>query len=369
MANNLNVGVVGAGYAGKLHLNVLKKIKNVQIQTICDLNQGIISQLAKEYRVPTYYTNFNTMLDEENLDFITICTPPKTHAPLSIKAIKSGLHVLIEKPFTETSKEALDIVNTLKSTGNNVKVGVVHNVLFYRVVQQGLEIIRRGEIGRLLNLIIIRTSPFDRDPFISNKNHWVHKIPGGRVCECIPHQIYTAQEFMDNPKVRDVSAKKFGSAPWVSFDEVNVILESDSAFGSIYWSRNTSKFEDSIYLIGSKGTLKIELQSGTIIKIRGSSEQKRKSKSGKLDQIKEPIQYTLSESRQLLSSLIDYHGRLFLHRCGIRQAYLSPHDICLRSFVDNIINDQEPYVNAQKGYDCIRVVEEICTYLQNINRR
>ena len=369
MSNKLRAGVVGAGYAGKLHLNVLKKIKNVQIQTICDLNQDIISQLAKEHRVPTYYTDFNTMLDKENLDFITICTPPKTHAPLSIKAIKSGLHVLIEKPFTETTKEALDIVNTWKSTGNKVKVGVVHNVLFYQVVQQGLKIFRRGEIGRLLNLIIIRTCPFDRDPFISDKDHWVHKIPGGRVCECIPHQVYSAQEFMKDLKVRDVSAKKIGSAPWVSFDEVNITLESDLVFGSIYWSRNTSKSEDSIYLIGSEGSLKIELESGTIVKIRRSPEEKKANKHVKLERFQEQIKYTLSESQQLLSSLVSHHGRLILYQFGMKRAYLSPHDICLRSFVDDIINDREPYVNAQKGYDCMRIVEDICTHLQKINKK
>ena len=98
-------------------------------------------------------------------------------------------------------------------------------------------------------------------------------------------------------------------------------------------------------------------------------EEKKANKHVKLERFQEQIKYTLSESQQLLSSLVSHHGRLILYQFGMKRAYLSPHDICLRSFVDDIINDREPYVNAQKGYDCMRIVEDICTHLQKINKK
>ncbi|GAF82405.1 unnamed protein product, partial [marine sediment metagenome] len=79
---------------GKIHLRTLKHIKNVEIKTICDLNQDVVSKVAQEFGVQKYHTDFNTMLSETKLDFITICTPPSTHANLCIKAIESGVHVL-----------------------------------------------------------------------------------------------------------------------------------------------------------------------------------------------------------------------------------------------------------------------------------
>lgn len=359
MQNNLKVGVVGVGFAGRIHIATLRRIRNVQIQTICDLNYDVVSRTACEWSIPSYYTDVNNMLNNEELDFITICTPPNTHAQISVKAIESDVHVLIEKPFTETKKEAKIILNVLADIGKNIKVGVVHNQLFHPLIRKGRKIFERGEIGHLLNIIIIRTIPFNRDHFISNWGHWCHKIPGGRICEALPHQIYLAQEFMNNVNVSGVKAKKLGAHPWVSFDEVQITLESNSAIGSIYWFRNAGKNEYSIFLIGSKGTLKIDLNSGAIVKTQGLSSSKKF----------EQILYTLSEIRQLSSSVINHYGRLFLSSCGLKRAFVSPHETCIRSFVDSILNDQEPYVNAQKGYDCTRVVEEICINLESIRKR
>lgn len=349
------MGVVGAGLAGKAHIKYLKRIKNVEIKTICDLNQDVVSKVAQEFGVPTYHTDFNNMLSETKLDFITICTPPSTHANLCIKAIESGLHVLVEKPFTETAQEALSILNALENT-NNIKVGVIHNMLFSRTVQKARELVKNGEIGNILNVNIIRAAPFDVDIFISDSNHWCHMMTGGRVCEALPHKIYLAQEFMKKPKVKNILAKKRSNAPWVSFDELFITLESDSSIGSIYWSSNAGKHEYFIYLIGSEGTLKIDLYSGIIVKIRRSSISNKYVR----------IPYFLGEIRQSLSSFISHNGRLFLSLCGISHVYYTPHEVCFYSFIDSIINNQEPYINAQKGYDCVLLVEEICTYLQKL---
>lgn len=349
------MGVVGAGLAGKTHLKYLKRVKNVEIKTICDINQDVVSKVAQEFGVPTYYTDFNTMLSEIKLDFITICTPPSTHAKLCIKAIESGLHVLVEKPFTETAQEALSILNILENN-NNIKVGVIHNMIFSRTVQKARELVKNGDIGSILSVHIIRAMPFDVDPFISDMNHWCHMIAGGRVCEAIPHKIYLAQEFMQKPKIINILAAKRSNAPWVSFDELLITLESDSSIGSIYWSSNAGKRDYLIYLIGSEGTLKIDMYSGIIVKIRRSS----------MSNMYVHIPYVLGEIRQLLSSFISFNGRWFLRLCGISQAYYTPHEACFNSFVDSIINNREPYINAQKGYDCMLLVEEVCTYLQNL---
>ena len=349
------MGVVGAGYAGKMHLSIFKNMKNVEIKTICDINQDVLIKVAQEFGIPTYHTDFNTMISETKLDFITLCTPPRTHASLCIKAIESGLHVLVEKPFTETAQEALSILNALENT-NNIKVGVIHDWLFSRTIQKARELVENGEIGSILNVNIIEVAPIDIDPFISNMNHWCHKIPGGRICESLPHQVYLTQEFIHKPKFSNILAKKMCNVPWVSFDEALITLESDSSIGSIYWSRNVGKYDYLIYLIGSEGTIKIDLVRGIIVKIRRSSILNKYVN----------IHYTLGEIRQSLSSFISYNGRCLLRKCGINQAYYTPHEACFNSFIDSIINNREPYINAQKGYDCVLLVEEICTFLQKL---
>jgi predicted dehydrogenase len=356
MSKILTVGVVGAGYAGKVHLKMLKRIKNVKIKTLCDTNKELVTRTAMDDKIPKYYYDFNEMLNNEELDFITLCTPPSTHAPLTKKAIELGVHVLIEKPMTATTQEAMEILNALKRDKNNIKVGVVHSRIFNRVIKKTRTIFQRGEIGHLLNIIIAEMSPFSFDPFISNQDHWCHKLKGGRVCESLPHQIYLAQEFMSQPKINNISAKKLGSAPWVSFDELRISLESKSSLGSIYWSRNTQKAEYLIYLIGSKGTLRANLMSGVIVKLLHISPETAFTDIGRACA---NIRYGLGEIRQTFTSLVDNYGRKIISRFGVGQAYPFEHEICFRSFIDSIINEKEPYVDAQKGYDCIRLVEKV----------
>ena len=356
MVKKLKVGVVGAGHAGKLHLRALKHLNNVEIKTICDMNQDVVSKVAQEFGIPKYHIDFNTMLSETKLDFITICTPPNSHASLCIKAIESGVHVLVEKPFTQTTQEALSILNALENNNNNVKVGVIHNSLFSRVTQKAIELVKNGEIGNILNVNIIETAPFNADPFITNMDHWHHKIPGGRICESLPHQVYLAQEFIQTPKVSNILAKKLGNAHWVSFDEALITLESDSASGTIHWSRNAGIYEYAVYLIGSEGTIRINMVNGVIVIVRRSSN----------PILPIHILNRLDGIRQTLFSFIRHNVGKQLRKCGIRQAYYSPHEVCFNSFIDNIINNQEPYVNAQKGYENMLVVDEICTQLQNL---
>lgn len=232
----LNVAVVGVDYAGRMNLESLEKIQKVRVQSVCDLNQRAACRVADEFHIPAYYADFTNMINNENLDFIIICTPPATHAPLTVKGIEANIHVLVEKPFTETTKQAMRVLDALRRAGNNVKVGVIHDLLFHRLVRKARNlVIEKGEIGHLLNMTIIRTDPFVRDPFISNQNHWCHKMLGARIGECLPHHVYLAQEFMNDLKVRDVYAKKLGDAPWVSVDEVKITLQAYSGLANIYW--------------------------------------------------------------------------------------------------------------------------------------
>ena len=354
----LKAAVIGTGYAGKVHLNAMKRIAGIHIQSICDASEEMGARVAGQYGIPTHYTDVAEMLDRESLDFVSICTPTNTHLPLSLKAIEAGVHVLMEKPFTETSEEAMAIVNALKEAGDKVKVGVVHQLLFLWVMQQAREMVRRGDIGTVLKTAIFRGTAFEDDSYIRNKDHWVHDSPGGRICEALPHQVYLTQELLGDIRLKDLSARKLHDAPWVSCDEVQMTFESDSGLASIYWSRNTKTNEYLMFLIGTDGILQIDILSGTIVKRLRLGDAKRFKHTG----------FTLSEVGQLMSSLGSHYRQKFLHLLGKGTIYFDPYEVCIRSFALSMLNGEEPEVNAQKGYECIRVVEDVAKAIDDIRR-
>jgi predicted dehydrogenase len=73
---------------------------------VCDLNAELLNSVAAELNVPQKYTDAEQMFREAGLDAVSIATPNKFHAPLSIAALKAGLHVLCEKPMAMSAKEA-----------------------------------------------------------------------------------------------------------------------------------------------------------------------------------------------------------------------------------------------------------------------
>jgi predicted dehydrogenase len=141
------VGIVGCGAATQTaHIPSLLKIGNVEI-VACDKDEELAKRVAERFHINKYYADFPQMLNRERLDIIDICTPPNTHATLSIQAMEAGCHVLVEKPMASSVKEADEMVSASKR--NRVKLCVVHNNLFDPMVMRAKSIISQGGIGDL----------------------------------------------------------------------------------------------------------------------------------------------------------------------------------------------------------------------------
>lgn len=185
----LNVAFVGCGEIANSHMNSLKKIRDLQVVAVCDVDEKKVYEKSREWGVPNYYTNFTEMLEKEDISILSILTPPNFHAPVAIEAIKRGVNVLCEKPLTVVSHDSELIVQTLKS--GNTKLTVDYNFLYNKVMSKALALSQNGEIGKILSVQINFLHP-STDPMASDKNHWSHKMVGGRFGEMLhaPHLSY-----------------------------------------------------------------------------------------------------------------------------------------------------------------------------------
>ncbi len=145
--DSLKIGIVGVGFWGRNHLRALKEL-GVKVDAICDVNRERAAKLAKEFAVKKYYTDLDEMLNKEDLQAATICTPSVTHADCAVKALEAGLDVLVEKPFASTIDECYRIINAMKSNNRIVMTGFIER--FNPAVRKAMELLEASEIGDVI---------------------------------------------------------------------------------------------------------------------------------------------------------------------------------------------------------------------------
>ena len=118
----LKVGVLGAGHLGKIHLRLLNESPKYDLIGFYDPDDINGQKVAKEFGY-TYFDNINTLIDA--VDVVDIVTPTLSHYECAKKAMIKGKHVFIEKPITNTLKEAEELLELEARHGVKGQVGHV----------------------------------------------------------------------------------------------------------------------------------------------------------------------------------------------------------------------------------------------------
>lgn len=123
MNRKLQIGVVGAGWPSWQHMRGYNEHGEAEVVALCDANPQRLEEIADEYEVPRRYTSYDEMLDREELDAVSVCTPNAFHAEMAIKAMRSGAHVHCEKPMAVSSQGARQMSAVSRETGRILMVG------------------------------------------------------------------------------------------------------------------------------------------------------------------------------------------------------------------------------------------------------
>ncbi len=122
----VNVGVVGVGGRGSGHAASFAKIKHSRLVAICDVDPKRLAKTAKRVsdkaKVKTY-TDYRKMLEDNDIDAISIATCDHWHTPIALAAIVAGKHVYVEKPCSHTVHEANLLVKAAKQYNKCVQHG------------------------------------------------------------------------------------------------------------------------------------------------------------------------------------------------------------------------------------------------------
>lgn len=147
----LVMAMIGYGKSGKrYHLPYIQLRKKIQVKYICDVNLSAADQADLAARGIIGLTDLATVLADEEVTLVTLCTPPKTHYFLWKSCLAAGKNVIIEKPFCETLEETQELVSLAKE--NQLIVMPYQNRRFDSDFLTLKKVIQRDYLGDLIEL-------------------------------------------------------------------------------------------------------------------------------------------------------------------------------------------------------------------------
>jgi len=142
----LHVAVVGYGYWGSKHVRVLSAMPDVAVSVVDAEVERLEDARAYYPSVEATGTDLDAVMDR--VDAVVVATPPACHALIGLRALKAGKHVLVEKPLAPSVVEAEKLVAA--ASANDLHLMVGHVFEYNPAVRQLRELVRSGELGRVL---------------------------------------------------------------------------------------------------------------------------------------------------------------------------------------------------------------------------
>jgi len=143
----LGVAVIGTGFWGRNHARVFKELEETELLAVCDINAERAKNVAKQFGVRAY-TSMGKLLKNKDIEAVSICVWSLNLAKETLKALKAGKHVLVEKPMATNVKQAEKLLETAEEEGLHLSVGFL--MRFIPGIQHMKNAIEDKTIGNLV---------------------------------------------------------------------------------------------------------------------------------------------------------------------------------------------------------------------------
>ncbi|MFC0470404.1 Gfo/Idh/MocA family protein [Halalkalibacter kiskunsagensis] len=200
----IKIGVIGVGSISDSHLQSYVKNEQAELVAVCDKNAERAQAKAEKYNASKIYSDYHLLLEDKEIDAVSICTWNNSHAPIAIAALKAGKNVLVEKPLCTTVEEAKQIEETVKDTGKLLQVG------FVRRYATNTNIIKKSiDAGELGEIYYAKASCLRR---LGNPGGWFadkERSGGGPLIDLGVHVIDICWYLMGKPKVKSITGNTY----------------------------------------------------------------------------------------------------------------------------------------------------------------
>lgn len=249
----LNIGIIGAGRIGKVHLESISyHVKNATVTAMADpfMNEET-EKLIRSYGVSKVTKDYKDILNDKDIDAVLVCSSTDTHAAISIEAINAGKHVFCEKPVDHSIEKIQAVADALKEHPD-----IKFQVGFNRRFDHNFAAIRKAyDDGKTGEAHILKITSRDPEP----PNPAYIKVSGGIFLDMTIHDFDMAC-FLTDSDVEELyvnSAVLVDPAIGEQGDVDTAIITMKMANGALAVIDNSRKaaygYDQRAELFGSKG--------------------------------------------------------------------------------------------------------------------
>ena len=315
----LKWGLIGCGdIAQRRVAPALRDLPTCELLAVTRARPNLAESFANQFGAKKWYTTWQDLLADRDIDAVYIATPVHLHAAQTIAAAEAGKHVLVEKPMAMNVTECDEMIAACRT--NNVKLGVAYYRRFYPVVERIKTVINSGEIGKPVLVQIDAFEWFGPEP--NHPRYWLLEkqlAGGGPMMDFGCHRI-------------ELLVNVFGPVRHVTSIVSNVVFDrevEDTAVALIQFESGpcavlsvthaASEPRDTLAIFGTRGSIAISVLNHGEMRIRTGA--------GERDESHPPASNT--------------------------------HHPLIEDFVEAVLNGREPRVDGEIGRVVAKIEEVI----------
>ena len=240
----LGVAVIGTGFWGRNHARVFKELEETELLAVCDINAERAKNVAKQFGVRAY-TSMGKLLKRKDVEAVSNCVWSLNLAKETLKALKAGKHVLVEKPMATNVKQAEKLLETAEEEGLHLSVGFL--MRFIPGIQHMKNAVEDKTIGNLVCATAKRVS------------EWPERIGDvGVVKDTAIHDIDIIRYFFGEEPIAVYA--KTGSMKYKKFEDYAQIMLTFEGGKSAFIESNwlTPYKTRTLVVTGSKAIMKLD---------------------------------------------------------------------------------------------------------------
>jgi predicted dehydrogenase len=337
----LKFALIGCGRIAQRHAEHIKN--NGILKATCDIDISKAEALGNRFGAKAYQNIDDLLLNEHDIDVVSVCTPNGLHAEHTIKSLNAGHHVLCEKPMAIHLHDCAEMIKAEER--NNKRLFIIKQNRFNPPVSAVKKAIDEGRFGRIFS---IQLSCFwNRNPDYY-KDSWkgTLDLDGGTLYTQFSHFIDLLYWMIGDVKKGYAITSNFSHQAIIEFEDTGVVaLEFyNGALGTINYTVNSynKNMEGSLTIFGENGTVKIGGQYLNQIDYQNIKDFEFKDL---------PIGNTANNYG-------DYQGSM------------SNHDLVYENLVDVLFNGASKTTTSFEGLKTVEIIDKIyCSARKNLNSK
>jgi predicted dehydrogenase len=336
--NTINFAIVGCGRIAQRHAEHINNTIGCNLVATCDIEFEKAQKLADAYgSIP--YSSIEELLENKNVDILSICSPNGLHAHHSILGLNAGKHVLCEKPMALSAYDCGEMIKAAEKA--NKRLFVIKQNRYNPPVVAVKTLIENGQLGKISS---VQLSCFwnRNENYYANSWKGTKELDGGTLYTQFSHFVDLLYYLIGDVKEVKAYGGNFQHQGIIEFEDTGVVILKfhNGAIGTINYTVNSYKknMEGSLTIFGDKGTVKIGGQYLNELEYQ---------------QI-EGVEITNLEQGNKANNYGEYQGSM------------SNHDKVYQNIVEVLKNGASVTTNMFEGLKTVEIIEKI---YDDINRK